>query len=162
MTRRCTRFGRALLPAFVGDVEQDRSEWAGIGKACDICLDPLADSAMEIACGWLKECVEHHTTCQKPAKSVLPTRVIDVGTVEELPRLWLPARATGHYATLSHCWGNIASLTTTTANLHQRTTRIGFKDMPSTFRDAVIVTRKLGLRYLWIDSLCILQNWEDD
>jgi hypothetical protein len=33
-----------------------------------------------------------------------------------------------------------------------------FKDLPQTFQDAVIVTRSLGYRYLWIDSLCILQD----
>lgn len=34
--------------------------------------------------------------------------------------------------------------------------------MPSTFKDAVIVSRRLGLRYLWIDSLCIIQDDLDD
>ncbi|TVY55546.1 hypothetical protein LCER1_G002742 [Lachnellula cervina] len=34
--------------------------------------------------------------------------------------------------------------------------------LPPSFRDAVIVTRELGIRYLWIDSLCIVQDDLDD
>lgn len=34
--------------------------------------------------------------------------------------------------------------------------------MPKTFRDAIIVARQLDLRYLWIDSLCIIQDSADD
>ncbi|KAI9732177.1 MAG: hypothetical protein M1834_004274 [Cirrosporium novae-zelandiae] len=34
--------------------------------------------------------------------------------------------------------------------------------MPANFRDAIIITRKLGLRYLWIDSLCIIQDSRSD
>jgi hypothetical protein len=36
--------------------------------------------------------------------------------------------------------------------------------MPATFRDAIEITKRLGIRYLWIDSLCIIQDnavdWE--
>ena len=35
-------------------------------------------------------------------------------------------------------------------------------DMPQIFRDAVFITRELGIEHLWIDSLCILQDSEDD
>ena len=35
-----------------------------------------------------------------------------------------------------------------------------FSELPRTFRDAVQVTRELGIQYLWIDSLCIIQ-WND-
>ncbi|KAH8743596.1 heterokaryon incompatibility protein-domain-containing protein, partial [Diaporthe sp. PMI_573] len=52
---------------------------------------------------------------------------------------------------------------TTSGNLEPRT-KTGFHIdiLPATFRDAVIVTRKLSIRYLWIDSLCILQGDKDD
>jgi len=41
-------------------------------------------------------------------------------------------------------------------------TRIFIDDLSNTFRDAVRITRELGGRYLWIDSLCIIQDNEDD
>jgi hypothetical protein len=37
-----------------------------------------------------------------------------------------------------------------------------FDNLPKTFQDAIIVTRKLGVQYLWVDSLCITQDDEDD
>jgi hypothetical protein len=40
--------------------------------------------------------------------------------------------------------------------------RISINDLSRTFQDAVRITRELGERYLWIDSLCIIQDDEDD
>jgi hypothetical protein len=34
--------------------------------------------------------------------------------------------------------------------------------LPRTFQDAVLVTRRLGVKYLWIDSLCIIQDDVED
>ncbi|KAI1327338.1 hypothetical protein F5Y16DRAFT_421034 [Xylariaceae sp. FL0255] len=39
---------------------------------------------------------------------------------------------------------------------------MSISEMPQTFRDAVAVTHALGLRYPWIDSLCILQGDLED
>jgi hypothetical protein len=53
-------------------------------------------------------------------------------------------------------------LTTTTATLSLRRQEIPFADLPKTFQDAVTITRSLGVEYLWIDSLCIIQDDKDD
>lgn len=66
------------------------------------------------------------------------------------------------YVTLSHCWGNSQPLTLTSANLNKLQTRIAYDSLPRTFQDAVTVTRALGVRYLWIDSLCIIQDSTKD
>lgn len=52
--------------------------------------------------------------------------------------------------------------TTTTSSLVDRKRGIDLEVMPKTFQDAVKVTRKLGFRYLWIDSLCIIQDDAED
>jgi hypothetical protein len=64
------------------------------------------------------------------------------------------------YVTLSHCWGQASQrpLTTTAGNLAQHLQGIPLLHLPLTFKDAVEVSRRLGLRYLWIDSLCIVQG----
>lgn len=67
-----------------------------------------------------------------------------------------------NYITLSHTWGNIDILTTKIENLQRHKENIDLKDLPETFQDAVQVTRHLGVRYLWIDSLCIVQDDPDD
>ena len=63
------------------------------------------------------------------------------------------------YTALSHCWGNPSLLTkTTSSNLEAHMDGIDLSDLPPNFKDAVIVTRSLGIQYLWIDSLCIIQD----
>jgi hypothetical protein len=71
-------------------------------------------------------------------------------------------RVPGRYIALSHRWGTYAPLKTTKTTIGIHCEEIIFADLPRTFRDAVIVTRKLGVRYLWIESLCIVQDDPQD
>ena len=68
------------------------------------------------------------------------------------------------YTALSHCWGipSLKPIKTTSSNLEAHINGIDFADLPPSFRDAVTVTKSLGIRYLWIDSLCIIQDSVDD
>ncbi|KAH7418960.1 heterokaryon incompatibility protein-domain-containing protein [Cadophora sp. MPI-SDFR-AT-0126] len=66
------------------------------------------------------------------------------------------------YAALSYCWGGEQSLQTTTHNHARHQIGIDFDDLPPTLRDAVLTTHKLGLQYLWVDALCIIQDDERD
>lgn len=66
------------------------------------------------------------------------------------------------YVTLSHCWGSVQPLRLTLANYGQLQTAITYTSLPKTFQDAVTATRALGWRYLWIDSLCIIQDSKED
>lgn len=66
------------------------------------------------------------------------------------------------YATLSHCWGKLDFLKLTTENLDSFKTSIPYNFLTKTFQDAINVCRELGLQYLWIDSLCIIQNSPQD
>lgn len=93
-------------------------------------------------------------------------RLIDVGTSmhEGLRLVESTPGSRGKYITLSHCWGISRHFTTTKATIQARKECIDFQELPKTFQDAVEVTRYLGIRYLWIDSLCICQDdvreWE--
>ncbi|KAF5641234.1 transcriptional regulator [Fusarium sp. NRRL 25303] len=68
------------------------------------------------------------------------------------------------YKALSHCWGSSTnhSARTTRENVREKMSYISFRSLPRTFQDAITVTRAIGLRFIWIDSLCIVQNDEDD
>lgn len=73
----------------------------------------------------------------------------------------------GRYVALSHCWGALNDderVCTYANNIKSFKIDIPFHALPRTFQDAVIVTRALGVQYLWIDSLCIIQgdakDWE--
>lgn len=74
-------------------------------------------------------------------------------------RLVVPEYGTrGHWIALSHCWGKTIALKTTPQTLWSHRCRIEWNSLPQTFKDAVLVTRALEVPYLWIDSLCIIQD----
>jgi hypothetical protein len=68
----------------------------------------------------------------------------------------------GPYATLSYCWGGNIKFRLTTSSLQQFKTGFARSSLPQTIKDAVQVTMQLGLRYLWVDSLCIIQDSPED
>lgn len=99
----------------------------------------------------------------------LPSRVLDVfGQDEDIIKLVETrtlTRKKAPYITLSHCWGppDKQPLTTTRANLQEHiSTGVPLLSFPKTFRDAIHITRQLDIQYLWIDSLCIVQDDEAD
>jgi len=126
---------------------------------------------------WLDFCLTHHYDCGSVhILSEYPRRLLEVAKENgsHVLRIWTRPSGTeaddpGHvdYLTLSHCWGKSkarerARKITTTINLKDRMTLISFKRLPRTYRDAIKITRELGERFLWIDSLCILQDSESD
>lgn len=66
------------------------------------------------------------------------------------------------YSTLSHAWGSKSFLTLTSENYPSFLAGIPFEDLTQTFQDAIKITRRLGLEFIWIDSLCIVQGNEKD
>jgi hypothetical protein len=115
----------------------------------------------------LRTCDAKHR-CHPEPDGPLPTRVIDVGDdkAPNLLRLYCPSNdKRGRYIALSHCWGKLEASVrekycTYACNISQRLDGIDWDNLPSTFRDAVTVTRELGARFLWIDSMCIIQPHE--
>ena len=102
----------------------------------------------------------------------MPRRVLDVGGVNDSSatkdqdiRLIETRDGISDYICLSHCWGS-EMFKTTKENINERMQNIRFNDLLATFKDAVRITRDLDKRYLWIDSLCIIQNdsgdWHDE
>ncbi|KAH6983946.1 heterokaryon incompatibility protein-domain-containing protein, partial [Ilyonectria destructans] len=93
-------------------------------------------------------------------KMTLPTRVIDV---DSTPRLHISGDGeVGRWVALSYCWGGDSTFTLNSTSFNNLPTGLPLLDFPLTLRDAVLVTRALGVRYLWIDSLCIFQDDKDD
>lgn len=66
------------------------------------------------------------------------------------------------YVTLSHCWGTAPFFTLLSSNLKAFQEEIPFEALSKTFLDAIEVARFTGFQYLWIDSLCIIQDDESD
>lgn len=114
---------------------------------------------------WLDECTNLHRECQQALRRRrLPTRVIDVGntTVGFYQRLFVSSGEEEPYLCLSHCWGDYQPIRTTKANIEDHKQNIPWQLLPQTFQDVIDLTRFLNIRYLWIDSLCIIQDDRND
>ena len=117
---------------------------------------------------WLNNCIDKHRLCHQASSSptTLPTRLIDVGldNGSRLPFLSISHRndTKQEYLALSHCWGGAKILQLTTSNYEALQKCIDMEDIPLTFRHAIFITRRLRYQYLWIDSLCIIQDSPDD
>ncbi|KAF1970944.1 HET-domain-containing protein [Bimuria novae-zelandiae CBS 107.79] len=152
---------RVLRPAFRMFISGQTSNTAvgPIHSSTD--CQPVWDIANE----WLRTCRDSHGyCCTTYLDKMLPTRLIQVGGNNSELRLVLSSSlsADAEYATLSHCWGTKPFLKLTQANLHTLLRGIQYESLSKTFQDAVVAARNLGLSYLWIDSLCIVQeDWED-
>lgn len=66
------------------------------------------------------------------------------------------------YTALTYCWGTSPFFRTTKSNLADLTSNFPWNNLAKNFQDAIIVTRWLGIRYLWIDALCIVQDDKGD
>ncbi|KAK3635207.1 hypothetical protein LTR56_014816 [Elasticomyces elasticus] len=112
---------------------------------------------------WLAECVSFHELCPVTITR-LPSRVLHLKLTPHgwQIRLVESKGQFGKYAALSHCWGSVPLSTLTTHNLAERKRNVPIATLPATFRDAIELTQRLGLEYLWIDSLCIIQNDQSD
>ncbi|KAI1206340.1 HET-domain-containing protein [Annulohypoxylon truncatum] len=116
---------------------------------------------------WQQECRESHANCGNNIPDhELPTRVIDLGDISKGEaahiRLYETHGEKAPYATLSHCWGGAIPSITLTTNKASRTDSLPVSSLPQNFKDAIEVTRALGIRYLWIDALCIIQDSKPD
>lgn len=127
--------------------------------------EPGSPTQAELLRQYLHICDMQHE-CRHGEDSALPTRVIDVGDGSYLEDLHLHVTNEGDrgkYLTLSHSWGKLEQIVldkylTYNCNLREKCRGIVWADLPRTFQDAVTITRQLGMRFLWIDSICIIQR----
>ncbi|KAH6964560.1 heterokaryon incompatibility protein-domain-containing protein [Fusarium avenaceum] len=119
---------------------------------------------LRLAKGWLEKCQNEdgcHVKFSATTKWWCPGRLIDVGSDTRPPRLMISGQdnINGSYAALSHCWGeNPEFLMLSCDDLDEFRKEIKITELPASFRDAIITCRHLGIPYIWIDSLCILQS----
>ncbi|KAH6854019.1 heterokaryon incompatibility protein-domain-containing protein [Chaetomium sp. MPI-CAGE-AT-0009] len=109
----------------------------------------------------LHHCVCNHPNCGASKPCFKPTRLIHVGNEGTEPYLAVNLPNPVPYAALSYCWGDASgTIRTTRGNLASLQNSISIASLPQTIRDAVFVCRKLGVHYLWVDALCIIQDSE--
>ncbi|KNG90536.1 hypothetical protein ANOM_001527, partial [Aspergillus nomiae NRRL 13137] len=112
---------------------------------------------------WVQECLENHPKCQRP--SAMPTRLIDLGEDDKAVMcLRDDVNQIAPYIALSHNWhfSEARKSMTLKENYESRKRFIPQQGLSQTFHDTIKVTRWLGVRYLWIDTFCIIQDDPDD
>ncbi|KAI0896640.1 heterokaryon incompatibility protein-domain-containing protein [Annulohypoxylon nitens] len=131
----------------------------------EISVNGGSQETLGLAKNWLDICKAQHPNCNIQEGHYVPSRLLDVDQdgVKLVLREDLKGFQDGiQYVALSHCWGRSQPLKTTEKNMRTHTKGIPFGSLPATFKDAIKVVRSLGLRYVWIDSLCIIQDNKDD
>ncbi|KAI8948878.1 heterokaryon incompatibility protein-domain-containing protein [Xylaria longipes] len=124
-------------------------------------LSPSSSSVLERIKGWIEECTEKHEHTL-PQANFIPTRLLEIVDSGRQVCLHSPGTEHSRYAVLSHCWGPIAPTTLTARSLHKLEAGIRTEELPQTFQDAVWLTHQLEIKFLWIDSLCIVQDDPND
>ena len=122
----------------------------------------------QLADQWISRCLVEHGRCNRKAtvEGWLPTRLLDIEfrdtskNIRLIETRYIVRR--GQYISLSHCWGRTPVLCLRTGDSARLRNGIPVKSLPKTFRHAVEVTKHLTIRYLWIDSFCIIQDSLDD
>ena len=112
---------------------------------------------------WIQTCLrEHGDGCAPAIAKPLPARIIQIQGPQSVILQTDTRGIEDLYLCLSHCWGNTHVFQSTSTNIAEHEQEIPWNSLPRTFQDAVSFTYSLGFRYIWIDSLCILQDDVED
>lgn len=132
-------------------------------------LEPGSDREFDLIATWYSGCRQQHVICSIRNATEGPKRLLNLGgkstgssniiRLEECDPAILP-----DFIALSHCWGQGEDqpLKTVKTTVELQQTGIEISSLSRTFHDAVAVSRRLGEQYLWIDSLCIIQDDDED
>lgn len=128
---------------------------------------------------WIEECKESHPRCDRAReqrmteKPFVPTRLIELiglGPKDGSLRLietseWSDEQSSEPYLTLSHCWGDpkvFQMFCTYPSNVEKFLDKIELAKLPKTFENIMRLAWRLRIRYVWIDSICVIQGPEGD
>ncbi|RGP81864.1 hypothetical protein FLONG3_61 [Fusarium longipes] len=131
--------------------------------------NPLDESTIASIQDWRRRCSREqgesgktHKICSLSSPKFVPSRLIQVrldGTkyrMNIVERQQLPSDL--DYTALSYCWGVDRVVTLRNDNIGDFKNNIPWEIIPKTIQDAAMVTAKLNILYLWVDSFCILQD----
>ncbi|XXH01376.1 hypothetical protein Hte_007736 [Hypoxylon texense] len=141
---------------------QSGSAYAHVPVLPDIKL-PYSKESLDYLKTCLKICTETHDSCNQNLPPP-PKRLLHVGAHgDDTVKLYeTPDDSREPYVALSYCWGKSSVLKTESSNIRLLKQGFSLKQLPAAVQDAARITQKLGLRYLWVDALCIIQDSKED
>lgn len=150
-------------------VQEDGTNYrAQLQRACE---HATPSHSLDGAKTWLEGCSHSHKACSHSPqldRKTLPTRLLDIGSngggrfVRIVDSASIASRTKSvDYVALSHVWGDTQA-TLTTDKLQATDTNVQLSDLSEVLNNAITTAQGLGYRYLWTDSLCVLQDNEHD
>lgn len=130
----------------------------------------LSDPHVDLINRWRETCGKAHSSCKRtPHIQQLPARVLKMYPSNENISVQLietDGKMKGTYACLSYCWGHQSKENqigqTLRQNIEQYKQAIPVQELPSTIVDTIRLCCKLGIEFLWVDRLCIVQDKDPD
>lgn len=125
-------------------------------------------STLRLISKWIQSCHRGHKSsgCTRDVTPWQPARLLDIGrSQDETCRIVLRPQNTSQarkYITLSYRWDAKKQPQLLSSNIDDLLRGWPIRTLPKTFRDTIVVARALGVRYLWIDALCIIQDSHED
>ncbi len=126
---------------------------------------PLSENGLKWATDRIQYCLSKHEFCARARKTPLPKRVLAfqlASSRDVFVQLLEESKSSAEYATLSYRWGSHQTCITTRATLEKHKKDIPWSHIPPTFRDGIRFCLAIGINYLWIDALCIVQDDPSD
>ncbi|KAM0554826.1 hypothetical protein ACHAPJ_006559 [Fusarium lateritium] len=163
----CVDPGQSMWAISAQDTKGERELSSGRVRGARVNPDAGSEQTLKVVKGWIRHCVTKHDCC-RPPQVRLPSRILDLDAFDDPDRIRLcetsETTKKDPYVTLSYCWGPNSSsqVKTTRSTLSDHLDSITVHKLPQTHRDAIKITRHLGIRFLWIDALCICQDDVDD
>lgn len=145
-------------------LEETKTTSLGMRKALSLCT--RTPSSMRQARAWIKLCCKDHQGCGTSRNTTwFPRRLVHV-VRNQTSSLCASLRrrealsGSEQYLTLSHRWGGHDMAVLTSGTISNYEVSVPVDTLSRVFQDAIHVTAALGYAYIWIDSLCIVQDDE--
>lgn len=126
---------------------------------------PGSSENLKQARRWLEDCLHSHPKC-KTEQNFMPSRILHIDKIETSGEFEVLIEQTHDlvqpFVALSYCWGGDQPYKTTKSRMESDNLCLQYGKLAKSVQDAIRVTLSLGLRYLWVDALCIIQDDEDD
>lgn len=106
----------------------------------------------------IEDCRSNHVSCELPKRNLAgayPARLLHVGTGQDSPVRLCDASlfCDEEYVCLSHCWGDVRLFMLNSETHSMLAEGLDSTMLPRTYQDAIHVTRRLRIEYIWIDSM---------
>ncbi|KAI0883486.1 heterokaryon incompatibility protein-domain-containing protein, partial [Annulohypoxylon maeteangense] len=154
---------RAVLNYELFALANKPNPWEIIGRLENSPVNVLNDHYRDFVQRWISQCSEEHPYCGGVIPAAMPKRLLNVDS-RHGDVIFLEENVPGlsPYIALSHLWKFSQPLKMTQDRLNRLGTTIHLDELSPTLHDAVQIARWLDVEYLWVDSLCIIQDDKED